>query len=827
MQVSKGDGPSWKSGPPDGLPELNKLSVECGKEEMTIHLEFTAPYDGTIYSKSNGQSPRCIHIAPYSHITEVTFSVNYHSCGTRSDSQGKFYENTIIIQYDDTVIEAWDEAKKIRCEWHDGYEKSAFKMPITISDLDVVEMNFQGDDVDCWLEVQDGKGPWSAKVEGLVPLGSPLTLVVAVQDSEGQFDMRVKSCIAHDGYKNPIHLTDEDGCVLRPKMMSPFQKTTDTKGAASVIAYSHFYAFKFPETVEVTIQCTVEICRHGCPNSCLQGREAQTSKPLDEYLLPQAKEQDDVPTYKDTHAFSTVITSKPGSQSSLLYVNASTNATTNTASNETKNDDVEPLKSSSDVHGIYVDRYPYNLFDVLEMEERQDSNKHDMYADLEEDGFTDRKDDLYFPQPPEAYTSEIEYGKHFSTNQKIENVSQDVESITQNSHIAITPYKSKNVTEEENEETETPIYIMETEEKFPDLRDEAAHSVIASRNAEIVSVPLQNQILDDGTQSYEENPEYEDANSNDRTQSYDETPAHEDPTLSDESQTPIETRQSHTLHELFSSELFKDTSYPAATADKSEKFTDDSNPETITKESSQKSNTHKSNSTQEFDSYNDENNEHLTFDNYEYPEKRMIDDDADTRSKKLQSKKFENIKARTPIDDNEMRHNLHNFNYKPFMPLAPQPPLTLYNGVPLYYYNSPNAYESFFKRDGLQYMDRQPYHKEYIKSKLRKPGRRRGRREIGEKEQLGLKQTLRVIATTDLDFLVKDEKTIEPLYVGKPDVQNDVCIAPSTFAAGLGLLLLANICVLCVVIFLGHHYYINRNMRAKNKDLLCTEMNEK
>ncbi|KFM76724.1 hypothetical protein X975_12131, partial [Stegodyphus mimosarum] len=327
---------------------------------MTIYLAFSAPFDGTIYSKTNGHSPRCVHVAPHSHITEATFTIEYDKCGTRSDPKGKYYENTIIIQYDDIVIEAWDEAKKIRCEWHDGYEKSAYKMPITISDLDVVEMNFQGDDVDCWLEVQDGKGPWSAKVEGLVPLGSPLTLVVAIQDSESQFDMRVKSCIAHDGQKHPIHLTDEDGCVLRPKMMSPFQKTTETKGTASVIAYSHFYAFKFPETVEVTIQCTVEICRHGCPGTCMQGRD---SLPPNPEKKPSDKDPDDIPTYKDSYPFSTVITSRPNT-----YKNSSNLNTLNIVNgneNTSKEQDSEPLKSSPDTHNFFYSKYPYGLFDDL------------------------------------------------------------------------------------------------------------------------------------------------------------------------------------------------------------------------------------------------------------------------------------------------------------------------------------------------------------------------------------------------------------------------------------------------------------------------------
>lgn len=35
------------------------------------------------------------------------------------------------------------------------------------------------------MEIQAGKGPWAAPVSGIVPLGSTLTLVVAINDYRG------------------------------------------------------------------------------------------------------------------------------------------------------------------------------------------------------------------------------------------------------------------------------------------------------------------------------------------------------------------------------------------------------------------------------------------------------------------------------------------------------------------------------------------------------------------------------------------------------------------------------------------------------------------
>ena len=94
---------------------------------------------------------------------------------------------------------------------------------------------------------------------------------MAINDKKNQFDMKVKSCFAHDGIKAPIYLIDEDGCILRSKMIAPFQKIRGLKGKASLIAYAQFLAFKFPDSVDVQIQCTVEVCRHGCIDTCNDG----------------------------------------------------------------------------------------------------------------------------------------------------------------------------------------------------------------------------------------------------------------------------------------------------------------------------------------------------------------------------------------------------------------------------------------------------------------------------------------------------------------------------------------------------------------------------
>lgn len=72
--------------------------------------------------------------------------ISLSRCGTKPDMHGQFYENTVVVQYDKDLLEVWDEAKRLRCEWFNDYEKTASKPPMVIADLDVIQLDFRGTD---------------------------------------------------------------------------------------------------------------------------------------------------------------------------------------------------------------------------------------------------------------------------------------------------------------------------------------------------------------------------------------------------------------------------------------------------------------------------------------------------------------------------------------------------------------------------------------------------------------------------------------------------------------------------------------------------------
>ncbi|XP_015108784.1 uncharacterized protein LOC107035732 [Diachasma alloeum] len=277
--TGSGSGDLWPASTPD-MPKIISLDVKCEKNLMKVYLEFDKPFYGIVFSKGHFSNLNCMYLPAGLGRTSVNFEIGIHTCGTSGNTEnglygygaesgsGTYFENIIVIQYDPQVQEVWDQARKLRCTWHDLYEKSVTFRPFPVDMLDVVRADFAGDNVGCWMQIQVGKGPWASEVSGLVKIGQTMTMVLAIKDDESKFDMLVRNCMAHDGKRAPIQLVDQKGCITRPKLMSRFTKIKNFGASASVLSYAHFQAFKFPDSMEVHFQCTIQICRYHCPDQC-------------------------------------------------------------------------------------------------------------------------------------------------------------------------------------------------------------------------------------------------------------------------------------------------------------------------------------------------------------------------------------------------------------------------------------------------------------------------------------------------------------------------------------------------------------------------------
>ncbi|XP_068236799.1 uncharacterized protein [Palaemon carinicauda] len=207
-----------------------------------------------------------------------TFIIPMMGCGTRTfdnDDGSTGFENMIMIQHEEIVQEIWDTARKITCNWSSRMEKLITFRPFAVDMLPAKNVQYSGDDVMCWMDIKLGKGPFSNTVDGIVKIGDELTIVIYSKDGSSEFDMLVKNCMAYDSEDledertTRIQLSDDRGCLLKPKLMSYFFRTKDTgTTGADIIAYASLFAFKFPDKMDVYLSCEVELCKGGCSDVC-------------------------------------------------------------------------------------------------------------------------------------------------------------------------------------------------------------------------------------------------------------------------------------------------------------------------------------------------------------------------------------------------------------------------------------------------------------------------------------------------------------------------------------------------------------------------------
>ncbi|XP_013792003.1 uncharacterized protein LOC106475874 [Limulus polyphemus] len=271
--------------PPD-MPQLENLDVDCAKDGMTVTVEFDKTFGGIIYSKGYYDVDICRFVSATSReARSFTFQIPLAACGTVGQfevltrDQDMYLENTVIIQNDPYIQEAWDQARRLRCVWSHTLTKTVSARPFEVYQPFTVPVTFTQDTINTLMEVQVGKGPFSAPASGYLHVGDETSLVVYLQDPTNRFDAQMMGCEASNGKGLSVPLTDENGCVKRPEIMTPFYKTRDTRDTgADLIIYTYFKAFKLPDTTHFYIRCDMKVCLKKCNAHCVPHAGNKTSR---------------------------------------------------------------------------------------------------------------------------------------------------------------------------------------------------------------------------------------------------------------------------------------------------------------------------------------------------------------------------------------------------------------------------------------------------------------------------------------------------------------------------------------------------------------------
>ena len=175
-------------------------------------------------------------------------------------------------------------ARRIRCAWSDRFDKIISSHGFKVGGLNENTMDYSADAVSVWMDIRMGKDPFlgTPVTNGVVRLGTDMTVAVYIKSKiDTALDVVVKDCVANDAKKNQqIQLTDDNGCVVQKKLMTPFV-ITDRVGSsgASRIAYAMLKSFKFPDSLDVNIMCNVVMCKGSCGISCEGGTAGKGFKP--------------------------------------------------------------------------------------------------------------------------------------------------------------------------------------------------------------------------------------------------------------------------------------------------------------------------------------------------------------------------------------------------------------------------------------------------------------------------------------------------------------------------------------------------------------------
>ena len=166
-------------------------------------------------------------------------------CGTLPLAEGlrTGFENILFVQNEELVMEVWDTARRISCLWQSRLTKNVLFNPFSVNAVDVADVQVDGDDVTCWMNVLTGRSPFGRQVDGIVRIGDPMTVAIYVQDGGSGFDVSVRNCYAYDNGDTSaattakLQLSDASGCSLKPKLFENFIRTrqTEASGADDIV----------------------------------------------------------------------------------------------------------------------------------------------------------------------------------------------------------------------------------------------------------------------------------------------------------------------------------------------------------------------------------------------------------------------------------------------------------------------------------------------------------------------------------------------------------------------------------------------------------------
>ncbi|KAK0414887.1 hypothetical protein QR680_011660 [Steinernema hermaphroditum] len=245
-------------------------SVTCGKDMITVDLNFKSTFDGVVFAENHfedchwpGGNSRNLKL-------ELMIKGNRSRCGGYTNKLNGEYSLLLIVTPLKHVVTEEMIALKVRCVYADFVNVTLTMAPnqMTIRDL------YNLDSVSEVTSVPPAPIPFmtlreSHSADGRITqeayVGQRLTLDISMVGSENEKStFFVHSCFAHDGTNSPdarVTVVDSKGCAMAlPRAIeSPLFTTAPTERPKHV--YVHLYGFQFTSSQTVHFLCQVRPCQ--------------------------------------------------------------------------------------------------------------------------------------------------------------------------------------------------------------------------------------------------------------------------------------------------------------------------------------------------------------------------------------------------------------------------------------------------------------------------------------------------------------------------------------------------------------------------------------
>ncbi|TKR76523.1 hypothetical protein L596_017647 [Steinernema carpocapsae] len=251
---------------------VERQSVTCGAEQITVELSFVNIFEGVVYAENHYEECQWLGRGSKDLKLELNIKNDRTRCGGYTNKLNGEYSLLLIATPLKNVITENMVALKVRCVYADFTNITLTMSPnlMTIRDLynvdsvsEVTSMPSVPVPMMTLRELHSSNG----RVTQEAFVGQRLTLDISMMthDPNDATNFFVSSCFAHDGTNSSearIGVVDSKGCAMAlPRAIESPLFTTAPKEFPKHV-YVHLYGFQFTSSQAVHLVCHVTPCKY-------------------------------------------------------------------------------------------------------------------------------------------------------------------------------------------------------------------------------------------------------------------------------------------------------------------------------------------------------------------------------------------------------------------------------------------------------------------------------------------------------------------------------------------------------------------------------------